>query len=369
MADLTRLLKPEYPIGEREKLCRECKDRCGGIIIVNWLVTFRCNLRCRHCYVPSPRRSQELSTEESVCFIHHLGELGVPWIFLSGGEPLLRKDIEVILREVREAGMRVLLSINGTLVTPKVASLIKDLFKETKQLYVGVSLYGPKELHDTITQVEGTFDKVMEGIKSLTDYGIPMYVKNVVSGTTYPYIPQIMDCSISSGIRAFYTIDLVPLGKGSGALGGRVGKKQWSVLLDRIVSYIETENVYVDIDAAPSAIPLIIEKIEATNPNEANLIKGRVRQRQCAVDEGYVSVLPDGSVLACNFMPDLIFGNIREKPIEEIAGSFGEFFDTVGEPCASCKWNNICGGCRAKALYMLGDARKGDPTCLLYEKA
>ena len=124
MADITRLLKPGYPMGERERLCRQYKERCGGIIVVNWLVTLRCNLRCSHCYVASPRESQELSTEESVKFIRHLGELGVPWMFLSGGEPLLRKDIEVILRELREAGIRVLLSTNGTLITPEIAKLI-----------------------------------------------------------------------------------------------------------------------------------------------------------------------------------------------------------------------------------------------------
>jgi len=147
-----------------------------------------------------------------------------------------------------------------------------------------------------------------------------------------------------------------------------VNQEEWTTLLDKIVDYIETEGIFVDIGAHPSTIPLVIEKISAKDPGRANAIKEGIRDKQCPVGDGFIGLMPDGGVSPCNFMPDLVLGNIREKPIEEIVGSFGEFFNTVGEPCGNCSWNKVCGGCRAKAFYMLQDARKGDPTCLLHRE-
>jgi radical SAM protein with 4Fe4S-binding SPASM domain len=358
MAHLTTILKPRHPVGQLEELCRRSKEACG-IGEVLWLLTFRCNLRCKFCHTRSPREVQELTTKEAIEFIHHLGKLGVPIVFLSGGEPLLREDIEVVLKELNEVGVKVILSTNGTLVTPRVARLISD----AKVLYVAAPLHGPKEVHDRLTQTRGAFDRVVEGMRVLADHGIPLCVKILVTEETYPHIPQLLDWSISQGIKAFYICDLVPAGRGGNV--GRVGKEEWAAFLDKIVDYIEAEGIFVDIGAHPSTIPFVIEKIAAEDPRRASTIREGIRGRQCPVGEGFVSLMPDGGVSPCNFMCDLLFGNIRERPIEEIVDSFADFFDKVGEPCASCRWRGICGGCRAKAFYMLQDARKGDPTCLL----
>ena len=361
MAHITTILKPGHPVGELENLCRQSKERCG-IGEVLWLTTFRCNLRCSHCYTTSPRDMPELNTKEAVEFIHHLGVLGVPMVFLSGGEPLLRKDIEVILKELHGIGIKVILSTNGTLITPEVARLIKD----TGVLYLAVSLYGPQEVHDGLTRTEGAFDRIVKGIEILKDYEIPMCIKTVVTEITYPYIIQVVDFGISSGIKAFYICDLVPAGRGCNAPGGGISRQEWLTLLDKLVSYVETEDIFLDIGAHPSTMPFVIEKISAQNPDKADVVKERLVDKVCPVGEGFVGLMPDGGVSPCNFMPDLILGNIREKPIEEIINSFNESFSVIGEPCASCKWKDVCGGCRAKAFYMLGDARKGDPSCLLY---
>lgn len=73
----------------------------------------------------------------------------------------------------------------------------------------------------------------------------------------------------------------------------------------------------------------------------------------------FCQLMPDDEVSPCNFAYDLLFDNIGERLIEEMVDSFDNFFDKVGEPCASCRWREIYGGCRAKAFYMLQDARKG----------
>jgi hypothetical protein len=75
----------------------------------------------------------------------------------------------------------------------------------------------------------------------------------------------------SQGIKAFYICDLVPAGRGGNV--GRVGKEEWAALLDKIVDYIETEGIFVDIGAHPSTIPFVIEKIAAEGPRRASTIK------------------------------------------------------------------------------------------------
>src|SRR5690606_40403914 len=106
--------------------------------LVVWNTTNRCNLLCEHCYINAEDRdySGELTTEEAISFIEDLGEMQIPVLLFSGGEPLLRKELFDLGRMAAEKGLRPVISTNGTLFTPEKAKAIKEAGFQ----YVGVSI-------------------------------------------------------------------------------------------------------------------------------------------------------------------------------------------------------------------------------------
>ena len=84
--------------------------------VVVWTSTLRCNLKCRHCYSASSTSAapDELTTDEALAMIDDLAEFNAPVLLFSGGEPMLRDDIIKLIRRASDAGLRAVLSTNGT---------------------------------------------------------------------------------------------------------------------------------------------------------------------------------------------------------------------------------------------------------------
>ena len=137
--------------------------------IVVWNVTRTCNLRCVHCYSDSePRRYPgELTTEEAKALIEDLSDFRIPALLLSGGEPLIRPDLFALASYARKRSLRLVLSTNGTLITPQVAELIKG----TGFSYVGISLDGLETVNDRFRGVEGAYRRTLQGFRNLVRAG------------------------------------------------------------------------------------------------------------------------------------------------------------------------------------------------------
>ena len=109
-------------------------------IIVGWAITNRCNLNCRYCSWPK-KPTKEIDTEQAIKLVDQMIDAGTRHLVFSGGEPLLRDDLERIVDRCIEKGITLSLNSNGLLV-PKNIELIKKL--STLQL----SIDGPEEIHD-----------------------------------------------------------------------------------------------------------------------------------------------------------------------------------------------------------------------------
>ncbi|MDE2579981.1 MAG: radical SAM protein, partial [Hyphomicrobiales bacterium] len=131
--------------------------------VVIWNLIRRCNLTCKHCYSISADIDfkGELSTEEVYAVMDDLKAFRVPCLILSGGEPLLRRDIFDIARRSKEMGFFTALSSNGTLIDASNIDAIDDIGFD----YVGVSLDGIEATHDKFRRKEGAFKASMVGIR------------------------------------------------------------------------------------------------------------------------------------------------------------------------------------------------------------
>jgi radical SAM protein with 4Fe4S-binding SPASM domain len=143
--------------------------------------TFRCNLRCVHCYVNEPVgdreiQDQELSTARLKQLIDELVAAGTFQLLLTGGEVMVRPDFAEIYLYAIRSGLIVTIFTNGTLVTDKIA----DLFDEYRPESVEISLYGmSRETYEKVTGIPGSYDKCLEGIARLARRGVPLKLKTM----------------------------------------------------------------------------------------------------------------------------------------------------------------------------------------------
>ena len=143
--------------------------------------TFRCNLRCIHCYVneaagDASEIARELDTPRLLKLVDEIADQGCLFLLLTGGEVFLRPDFEeVYLRAIRR-GLLVTIFSNGTLITDRIA----DLLAEHPPLLVEVSVYGhTKATYEAVTQIPGSFEKCRAGIARLVERGVPMKLKTM----------------------------------------------------------------------------------------------------------------------------------------------------------------------------------------------
>lgn len=138
-------------------------------------LTYRCNLRCVHCYI-SKSKMQELTLREVFAVLAQLKAAGCLFLALSGGEIFLRKDFFAIANRARDLNFALRLLTNGTLINEPNAEKIKALLPVS----VEVSLYGLQENHDRITGIKGSFEKTVHAIRLLSEKGVKVVAKTVI---------------------------------------------------------------------------------------------------------------------------------------------------------------------------------------------
>ena len=342
--------------------------RRGGISSVIWVVTERCNLRCIHCY-EGGRMTPELSTEDALKIVERLEEAGKPLTFVSGGEPLLREDIMLLLGRLKERGIRVILSTNGTLVDEGVARKLADLGVDN----VAIPLYGPEEMHDAFTRVPGSHERVMRALKLLSDHGLGLTIKTVVARRVLPHIRYLFDVARTFNARAVYLCDFIPVGRGAFLREEVPSKEEWRALLDWFIEEMILGDAYdgveIDIGLHPSTAIYVMKRLEERGIDVSEAER-KMRERRLSVEgRGFISISPTGDVLLSNYLTDLKIGNALRDDLRDVLNH--PLYRAAGDSsmlrgrCGICPYRDMCGGSRVKARIYTGDLLGEDPTCLI----
>ena len=144
-------------------------------------VTHRCPLNCQHCYNNLPMgdsaaRTSELSLDEYRRLLTELQQAGALWLLFTGGEIFGRKDFPEIYKEAKKRGFLITLFTNGTLITPAIA----DMLVEWRPFAIEITLYGAtRETYEALTQIPGSYDRCMRGVRLLLDRDLPLKLKTV----------------------------------------------------------------------------------------------------------------------------------------------------------------------------------------------
>jgi radical SAM protein with 4Fe4S-binding SPASM domain len=175
---------------------KEVKDLPRLPLEGNLDLTYRCNNNCRHCWLripkDSPERQEELTYEEIKKIVNDARKLGCRKWSISGGEPMLRPDFAEIFDFITKKCISYSLNTNGTLITPKIASLMKR--KGSKM----IAVYGATaEVHDHITRNPGSFEATMQGLSYMKEAGASFVVQLIPMRDNYHQFREMVSLAES----------------------------------------------------------------------------------------------------------------------------------------------------------------------------
>lgn len=322
-----------------------------------WLLaelTYRCPLQCPYCSNPveMARYDEELATDDWLRVLREARALGAMQLGFSGGEPLVRRDLEVLVAEARRLGYYSNLITSGIgMDADRVAR-----FKEAGLDHIQISFQASDETLNDFLGGTQTFQHKRDMARAVKAMGYPMVLNIVIHRRNIDQIEDIIRMTID--LQADY-VELA-----STQYYG------WSKL--NLESLLPTRAQ--------------LQRAEAVAHDYQARTKGRMkiiyvvpdyferRPKACMNGWGsiFLTIAPDGRALPCHAaasLPGLVFPNVREQSIEDIwyrSDAFNHFrgFEWMQEPCRSCpEKTKDFGGCRCQAYMMTGDAAATDPVC------
>ena len=365
----------------------------AGPVIAIFSITDKCNLSCKHCYIPKNTNNGQLTYEEACKFIDQLHDAKTLIVAFSGGEPLLREDIFDLMKYIADKHMRVAMATNGILITKHVAQMLK----ESGVGYIQISIDGLEELHDDI-RGKGNFQKALDGIRNCLEVGLYASMDVVITKRNVNQIHEILSLAKELGVQKLELLDFVPSEKARNlehyALSPLQIEKFGLVLCDIWKKLMEEDYpltlsyknpIFNRILSQRFSNTLRMPFFKATYPKKAiqffnfsnRLAKGVFNEQNpfspfitgCESGIYIIHVKPNGDVTPCPLNPKVI-GNIKKQDIKQIwlkSPVLNKYRKVkhFEDNCGKCVYRNICGGCRAKVYLFKNSFTGSDPTCFL----
>lgn len=359
---------------------------------VSWNLTQRCNLECAHCYMSAFAGADtrgELTTEECRRVIDEIALVN-PNVFLilTGGEPLLRRDIWDIAAYAAEKRFTTVFGTNGVLLREREA----ELMRERGVLGASISLDStdPKK-HDAFRRLPNAWDGAVRATKVLGDAGLDFSLHMSVTDWNVDEVPAMVALAKELGAKVLNFFFLVRTGRGRAltdidpevyeriltylakAQGVGQGPPSWVArMLGRDEPAPEkfedpwstpvgrSDGLLIRAKCAPHFRRIIYE-LNPQSPLLKNYAHG-----SCPAGKYYCRITPEGDVTPCPYMP-VAAGNLRATSFAELwrqAPVFDDLRDPkLGGRCGDCEFSKICGGCRCRAYATYGDYLAEDPAC------
>ncbi|MBL8270052.1 pyrroloquinoline quinone biosynthesis protein PqqE [Steroidobacter sp.] len=322
-----------------------------------WLLfelTYRCPLQCVFCYNPVDFAAvdNELTTAEWLRVLREARALGSVQLGLSGGEPLMRDDVEEIAAEARQLGYYSNLITSGVGLTRERLAELKRAGLDHIQLSFQDST---RELNDFLSHTR-TFELKQRCAEWIKSSGYPMVLNCVIHRLNIDHLDTIIDMAV------------------------RMGADYLELANTQYYSWAHLNREHL----LPSRAQL--ERAERITNQWRARLQGKMRifyvvpdfyeqrPKRCANGWGttLAVVTPDGTALPCHtakMLPGIDFPNVRRQSMREVwfeSAAFNRFRGQgwMKEPCASCEERDKdLGGCRCQAYLLAQDAAAADPVC------
>lgn len=329
--------------------------------MVAWNLTRRCNLECAHCYIsagPHENAGGELRTDECLRIAGEILAVNpAPLFILSGGEPLLRDDLETIAAFASARGATVVVGTNGTLLTDeRIQSL---LAAGVTGVAVSVDSLDPHR-HDAFRNGAGAFEATAAAIARLRARRLDFIVQTTVTRRSRHELARLVDWAAEQGAVSFNAYFLVPTGRGARLTD--LTPDEYELALAELVEHHRRHLGQMMVRA--KCAPQFMRLVHQLTPDSPILDYAT----RCPCGTQYCRITPDGHLTPCPYIPTAA-GDLRSQGFAEVWREAPLFHalrtggDALGGRCGQCEYRAVCGGCRARALALEGDILAEDPAC------
>ena len=344
----------------------QCDDR--NRLLMQFHITGRCNLRCRHCY-REEGDVEMLSLGDIKNVIDQFLQLRAEYnalhrirkrahINITGGEPFIRSDIKEILRYI--AGHREELSFgilsNGSFIDGEMP----DVLRQTGVSFVQLSIDGDRATHDAL-RAPGDYDRVLAAAQRLESSGIRTYISFTANRNNYRFLPEIAGECRRRGITKLWSDRLVPIGGGEEMKDLVITERE---LPDYLRALKKAQGSFLTKRLHPAT--------EVAMNRALQFLGCGGSVYSCSAGDSLITVDEFGRVMPCRRMP-VYCGDVFASTLRDIY--FGsEVFRGLrsrGLPaeCEGCRYSYVCRGgakCQSHAAY--GSSSRADPACPMRNK-
>ncbi|NBH16798.1 radical SAM protein [Clostridiaceae bacterium] len=278
-------------------------------------VGYSCNNKCKHCVIDDSkdklieqRKNIDLTTEECMEQIDAALKKGIDHIVLTGGEVTIRKDFPELIKKCTDHDLAITIQTNGrNLGDERIINAVKDVIK----IRFVIALHGKEaEVHDSITQVLGSFEQTCNGVKAMCNLGKLVILKVVISKINAPDLSGIVELAASLGVN--YICFAFPHGQGAARKNFGEVMPTYSYLkpyLDQLIRIGKKNCINIEFEAIPFCIiPQAMQLVGELKYFDGDTICTQVKED--------------------TFQWDEVRKSIKSK----------------GENCAKCDMNEFCEG-------------------------
>jgi pyrroloquinoline quinone biosynthesis protein E len=322
-----------------------------------WLLaelTYKCPLQCPYCSNPLDiaRYKDELTTDEWVRVFQQARAMGAVQLGFSGGEALVRKDLEILIEEAHKLGFYTNLLTSGVGMDEQRIRA----FKEAGLDHIQISFQASSEEINNFIAGNNSFQHKLEMARLVKEYEYPMVLCFVLHRHNTDQIEQIIEMAYS--LEADY-VELATTQYYGWALHNR---EELLPTLEQVQHAEAVAHRYQERLKGKLRVLYVVPDYYEDRPKACMKGWGAI----------FLVVAPDGTALPCHAaggLPGLTFPNVREHSIDWIwneSPDFNKFrgFDWMKEPCRTCpEREKDFGGCRCQAYLLTGDAANADPVC------
>lgn len=348
-----------------------------NLYAVQWAVTGRCNFRCLHCFVGEVQ--EELPLSDLIRLSDRLREAGVHRVSLTGGEPLLRKDLLLLAEALAVRGIAITqIATNGSLLTDV---FLRNLIQTGHHPRMSISYDGDEGWHDRLRNWDGAAESALRAFDICREAGLATASEMTLHNGNLPVLRQSLATLAAHGCEEVKALPLMPVGRGktgSFCPDPPAPELLFEAFLDAVTGYYAEEyplrlSLYGFFSAAPDQKGWSVPMKHIPRDGDGRSL--------CEHAAFHPYLAADGRLLPCTGLagfPDLTgeFPSLLEKSLQEAMtfDAYRAFLDYTREKhqranriCACCRARKSCGGgCRLNALCQ-GEGFCGrDPWCCAF---
>ncbi len=327
--------------------------------ILFWEVTRACALACKHCRAIAQPKAHpgELTREEALDLVDQIAELAPPMLVLTGGDPMMRRDIFEIIERATGKGLRVALS---PAATNRLLNTDFNQLRAAGVVSMSLSLDGAtQETHDAFRGVPHTFERTLMAARMAKEAGIQLQINTTISRSTLPELDGFVERLMQIQPDVWSVFLLVPTGRAT---------------LEELPDAASLETLWSRLLELRQELPFAIKTTEGHHYRRAILQAARSAQVAAPRHiiptrdgKGVAFISHIGEIQPSGFLP-LTAGNVRTDNLADIYRHHPLFVqlrndDALGGKCGRCEYRHLCGGSRSRAYGTSGDMMAEEPLC------